>query len=67
MVYHQSKEESADRVKQTSLVVRNTLLVNEATVHVKNGHYNKAIVLYNQVSVPVICTLIIVNIYPSNC
>lgn len=54
MVY-QSKKQSAIRVKQTSLIIRNTLLVNEATVHVKNGNYNKAIFLYNQVSFINIC------------
>ncbi|XP_050463617.1 outer dynein arm-docking complex subunit 4 isoform X2 [Cataglyphis hispanica] len=47
MVYH-SKKQSAIQIKRTSLIIRNTLLVNEATVHVKNGHYNKAIFLYNQ-------------------
>ena len=36
-------------VRRESLI-RNTLLVNEATIHVKNGSYNKAIFLYNQVS-----------------
>ncbi|XP_072743692.1 outer dynein arm-docking complex subunit 4-like isoform X2 [Anoplolepis gracilipes] len=47
MVQH-SKKQSAARIKRTSLIIRNTLLVNEATVHVKNGNYNKAIFLYNQ-------------------
>jgi len=52
MVHHskgQSKQ-SAIRVRRSSLFIRNTLLVNEATVHMKNGSYNKAIFLYNQVS-----------------
>lgn len=44
---HNPKEQSA--VRQDSLI-RNTLLVNEATVHVKKGSYDKAIFLYNQVS-----------------
>lgn len=37
-------------VRRTSLIVRNAPLVNEATVHMKNGNYNKAILLYDQVS-----------------
>jgi len=47
MVHH-PKGQSA--VRRNSLFIRNTLLVNEATVHMKNGSYNKAIFLYNQVS-----------------
>ncbi|XP_025263746.1 tetratricopeptide repeat protein 25 isoform X2 [Camponotus floridanus] len=46
MVHH-SKKQSTTRIKRT-FIIRNTLLVNEATVHVKNGNYNKAIFLYNQ-------------------
>jgi len=47
MVHH-PKGQSA--VRRSSLFIRNALLVNEATVHMKNGSYNKAIFLYNQVS-----------------
>lgn len=45
MVHHKKGQSAARR---SSLIIRNTLLVNEATVHVKNGSYNKAIFLYNQ-------------------
>lgn len=44
------KGKSAQRVRRASIIVRNALLVNEAAVHMKNGNYNKAILLYNQVS-----------------
>ncbi|XP_032671773.1 tetratricopeptide repeat protein 25 isoform X2 [Odontomachus brunneus] len=42
------KGKPAQRERRSSIVVRNALMVNEATVHVKNGNYNKAISLYNQ-------------------
>ncbi|XP_011638944.1 tetratricopeptide repeat protein 25 isoform X1 [Pogonomyrmex barbatus] len=45
MVHHTKRQSS---VRRNSLFVRNALLVNEATIHVKNGNYNKAIFLYNQ-------------------
>ncbi|XP_018044764.1 PREDICTED: tetratricopeptide repeat protein 25 isoform X1 [Atta colombica] len=44
MVYHPKGQPV---VRRESLI-RNTLLVNEATIHMKNGSYDKAIFLYNQ-------------------
>ncbi|XP_026830553.1 tetratricopeptide repeat protein 25 isoform X2 [Ooceraea biroi] len=44
-----SKKKSAIRIRRTSLAIQNALLVNEAAVYEKNGNYNKAIFLYNQV------------------
>jgi len=45
-----TKKKSIIQIRQTSLIIQNALLVNEAIIHEKNGNYNKAIFLYNQVS-----------------
>jgi hypothetical protein len=43
------KKRSVIRIRQT-LIIQNAFLINEAKIHEKNGNYNKAIFLYNQVS-----------------